>query len=181
MDLPPLRADCARCQGLCCMATAFVAGPEFAEDKEAETPCRHLGGDFRCIIHAGRARAGYAGCVGYDCLGAGQRICQEIFAGQNWHDGGRRAMAEGFRVLREIHALLEMLVTAGEVLGLAPEEERARLALLAALHPSEGWTGAELGRFDLPGARAQVQGFLASLGTAARRARKGPKSKIPPP
>lgn len=170
MDLPLLRADCDRCQGLCCMATAFVAGPEFAEDKEAETPCRHLEGDFRCAIHAGRARAGYAGCIAYDCLGAGQRICGEVFAGQDWRRNGAREMAEGFRVLREIHALLEMLVTAGEVLTLAPEQETERLALLAVLHPSEGWSGAGLRRFDLPGARARVRRFLASLGTAARKA-----------
>ena len=39
-----LTADCSRCAGLCCVLPAFAASADFAVDKPAGTPCRHLRG-----------------------------------------------------------------------------------------------------------------------------------------
>ena len=36
-----LRADCARCAGLCCVAPAFAASADFAIDKPAGHACPH--------------------------------------------------------------------------------------------------------------------------------------------
>jgi len=44
-----LRADCERCFGLCCVVPAFARSADFAFDKAAGEPCRHLGG-FACTV-----------------------------------------------------------------------------------------------------------------------------------
>ena len=41
-----LRADCAQCFGLCCVAPAFVASADFAITKPAGRPCPNLAADF---------------------------------------------------------------------------------------------------------------------------------------
>ena len=51
-----LRADCSRCAGLCCVAPPFAASADFAFDKPAGQPCRHLRADFRCVSSAERER-----------------------------------------------------------------------------------------------------------------------------
>ena len=75
-----LRADCGRCAGLCCVALAFDRSALFAEHKPAGAACRYLNAADRCAIHANRAEHGFAGCAGYDCLGAGQLVTQELSA-----------------------------------------------------------------------------------------------------
>src|ERR1700760_3571540 len=81
-----LRADCARCAALCCVAFAFERSEAFADDKAAAEPCVHLDTCGQCAIHARRAERGYGGCVGYDCHGAGQWVTQVLFAGRAWRD-----------------------------------------------------------------------------------------------
>ncbi|MFZ0161318.1 MAG: pentapeptide repeat-containing protein [Kineosporiaceae bacterium] len=107
-DRDRLRADCARCIGLCCVAPAFVASTDFAVTKPAGTPCRHLGADSRCEIHPWLRERGYAGCTVYDCFGAGQQVCQVTFAGESWRDGERlaSAMFTAFPVMRQLHEML---------------------------------------------------------------------------
>ena len=46
-----LRADCSRCEGLCCGAPAFAGSADFAIDKPAGRPCPNLGPEFGCRIH----------------------------------------------------------------------------------------------------------------------------------
>ncbi len=94
MSLPDLGADCRRCAGLCCFAQAFDRSELFAYDKPAGSNCRHLGADNRCAIHARRAAQGMAGCIGYDCLGAGQRVTTELFPGAEWR--GAPEIARGW-------------------------------------------------------------------------------------
>lgn len=80
----PYRADCTRCVGLCCVASPFSKSADFAIDKPAGTPCRHLGPDHRCGIHARLPEAGFPGCVSFDCYGAGQRLVQLRADGADW-------------------------------------------------------------------------------------------------
>jgi hypothetical protein len=56
-----LRADCARCFGLCCVAPAFAASADFAIDKPAGQACPNLQGDFGCGIHADLRQQGFRG------------------------------------------------------------------------------------------------------------------------
>lgn len=102
MDDASLRADCGRCIGLCCVLLAFDAGNGFAFDKPAHQPCRHLGGDHRCGIHAGLVAKGMSGCAAYDCHGAGQAVTA-MFQGHHWSESPTtlRLMAEVFRRVRE--------------------------------------------------------------------------------
>lgn len=103
-----LRADCASCVGLCCVALAFPRSADFAFDKEAGDPCTHLQDDFRCGIHPVLRERGFKGCTVFDCLGAGQKVTQVTFAGQGWREvpQSRELMFATFQVMRPLHELL---------------------------------------------------------------------------
>ncbi len=114
-----LRADCERCFGLCCVAPAFSASADFAIDKDAGQPCPNLRLDFRCSIHDRLRAQGFRGCAMYDCFGAGQKVAQVIFGGQDWRraPGTAAQMFTVFRVVRQLHELLWYL---SEALTLQP-------------------------------------------------------------
>ena len=174
-DLPRLRADCTACEGLCCMAAAFDAGEDFAHDKPAGVPCVHLRADNRCAIHNRRAEAGFGGCIAYDCLGAGQRVVQDILPGLHWRDGPvpRQRVAAAFLALREVHRLLELLDTAAG-LPLNDAQKAEREAHLARLNPKGGWPEEMLARLDPVSERARVTAFLSSLADLVRGREGGP-------
>ncbi|MFI2752405.1 pentapeptide repeat-containing protein [Cellulomonas sp. P22] len=119
--LPQLRADCARCAGLCCVALAFTRSADFAIDKAAGEPCTHLEGDLRCDIHAHLRERGFRGCTVFDCFGAGQRVTQAS-GGRDWRDDPEtgRSMFAVFSVVRQLHELLWYLTQARN-LALPPE------------------------------------------------------------
>jgi hypothetical protein len=128
-DRAALRADCSRCAGLCCVAPPFSASADFAFDKPAATPCRHLRGDFRCGIHDRLPELGMPGCTVFDCFGAGQRITQETFGGRSWRETPEVAAAQ-FAVLPVVRQLHEMLWYLAEALALpaaAPLHDEVRL------------------------------------------------------
>ncbi|WP_199421941.1 pentapeptide repeat-containing protein [Actinotalea solisilvae] len=126
-----LRADCARCVGLCCVALAFSRSADFALDKEAGEPCQNLAPDHRCTIHARLRTAGFTGCTVYDCLGAGQKVTQVTFAGRSWRDDAATASAMfgAFTAVRALHELLWYLTEA-----LTLPAPPGVLAEVAALH-----------------------------------------------
>jgi hypothetical protein len=114
-----LRADCARCFGLCCVAPAFAASADFAIDKPAGRACPNLLADFSCGIHTELRPRGFTGCTVYDCFGAGQRIAQVTFGGRSWQESPETApqMFAAFTVMRHLHELLWYLT---EALSLRP-------------------------------------------------------------
>lgn len=114
-----LRADCARCFGLCCVAPPFAASADFAFDKAAGKPCPNLQSDFRCGIHERLRSRGFAGCTVYDCFGAGQKLSQLTFAGVDWRQEPAQAerMFALFPTMRQLH---EMLWYLEEALTLLP-------------------------------------------------------------
>src|ERR1019366_8595741 len=144
-DRRSLRADCEHCVGLCCVAPAFSASADFAIDKDAGQACPHLRPEFRCGIHARLRQRGFPGCAVYDCFGAGQKVSQVTFAGQDWRQAPRIAqqMFEVFTIMRQLHELLWYLAEAltleparplHEELGRALDEtERLTLARPEAL------------------------------------------------
>ncbi len=109
-----LRADCERCFGLCCVAPAFSVSADFAIDKDAGQTCPNLQPDFRCGIHQNLRQQGFPGCTAYDCFGAGQKVAQVTFAGQDWRRAPRTAklMFEVFTIMRQLHELLWYLAEA---------------------------------------------------------------------
>jgi uncharacterized protein YjbI with pentapeptide repeats len=126
-----LRADCARCVGLCCVAPAFAKSADFAITKPAGRPCPNLAADFRCGIHDRLRPKGFPGCTVYDCFGAGQKIAQQTFAGQDWRTSPDLAgrMFEAFAVMRDLHELLWYLTQALALPAAEPVHEFLRSAL----------------------------------------------------
>jgi uncharacterized protein YjbI with pentapeptide repeats len=111
---PDLHADCANCFGLCCVALPFSASADFAISKDAGQPCVNLQPDFGCGIHTRLRERGFSGCAVYDCFGAGQKVSQHTFDGQDWRaaPGMARQMFEVFPVMRHLHELLQYLTEA---------------------------------------------------------------------
>jgi hypothetical protein len=109
-----LRADCAACTGLCCVVPPFDAVQGFGFDKPARTPCPHLCGDFKCGIHGDLVERGFRGCTVFDCHGAGQRVSQQLFPGQDWRDSPDLAqqMFDAYTAMRGLHDLMVLLYTA---------------------------------------------------------------------
>ncbi|MBN8291407.1 hypothetical protein JI664_05495 [Rhodobacter sp. NTK016B] len=162
-DLPDLTPDCSACAALCCMALPFDKGEAFAFDKPALHPCPNLSG-HACTIHDRLETEGFRGCGLYDCLGAGQRVVGEIFAGADWqNDTSLRApMAEALTLLHRVHAALELLVAA-ERLTLPDALASERSALRAAYAPEAGWTPETLRAHAASGLDKRLRAFLASL------------------
>ncbi|GAB3689365.1 pentapeptide repeat-containing protein [Saccharopolyspora tripterygii] len=151
-----LRADCARCFGLCCVALPFSASADFAVDKPGGRPCHNLLADFSCGIHANLRDEGFAGCTVFDCFGAGQHLSQHTFGGVSWREAPETAesMFAAFEVMRGLHELLWYLDDAlgREATAALHEDLRARrgevraLTELAAGPLAEVDLGAQRGR-----------------------------------
>lgn len=149
-----LRADCERCFALCCVAPVFTASADFAIDKPAGHACPNLRSDFRCGIHQDLRQRGFPGCTVFDCFGAGQKVSQVTFGGQDWRQapGTARQMFDVFTVMRQLQELLWYLT---EALTLAPARP---------LHRELGRALAETDRLTRTSAEA-----LAELDVAAHR------------
>jgi len=113
-----LRADCARCVGLCCVAPAFAASADFALDKPAGRPCPKLRDDSRCSIHTDLREQGFPGCAVFDCFGAGQHVVQVTFGGRDWRQSAEtaEAMFAVFPIMRQLKELLWYLAEAATLL-----------------------------------------------------------------
>ena len=168
-----LRGDCARCAGLCCVVPAFSRSADFAIDKPAGQPCRHLGPDFRCGIHADLRGRGFRGCAVYDCFGAGQQVCQVTFGGQDWADPATAAQIQAvFPVMRQLHELLWYLTAALSL----PEAGPVRAELRQARQEIGGLTRLEapvLLSLDLGGHWQQASALLRRASQLARAGVEG--------
>ena len=126
-----LRADCESCFALCCVAPAFSASADFAIDKPAGQACPHLQPDFRCGIHTHLREQGFRGCTVYDCFGAGQKVSQVTFGGQDWRRAPQTApqMFEVFPIMRDLHELLWYLTEALTLRPALPLHSELSLAM----------------------------------------------------
>jgi uncharacterized protein YjbI with pentapeptide repeats len=171
-----LQADCANCFGLCCVALPFAASADFAVDKGAGQPCTNLQADFRCGIHAGLREQGFPGCTVFDCFGAGQKVSQVTFDGQDWRQAPRtaRRMFEVFPVMRQLHELLWYLT---EALALPPARP-IHGDLRAALNDTERLTlssAESLAETDVAALRSDVNALLLRTSELVRAGVPGRK------
>lgn len=164
-----LRADCANCFGLCCVALPFTASADFAVTKDAGTPCTNLLEDFRCGIHTRLRDEGFPGCTVFDCFGAGQRISQQTFGGRDWRRAPEtaRPMFAAFPVMRQLHELLFYLTEALELPAARPVHDDLRAALDDTEHLAGSGPG-ELARLDVSAHRERVSGLLLRASELAR-------------
>lgn len=142
-----LASDCARCFGFCCTALPFQRSTDFAFDKPADTPCRHLGAAYGCGIHATLRADGMAGCTVFECFGAGQQVAQVTYGGVSWRDDPGRA-PEMFAVFARMRDLHELLFLLGEAAALGADVH-ALLDRLTALADSDPATVLSVDPFAL--------------------------------
>jgi hypothetical protein len=168
-----LRADCARCQALCCVALPFDRSEWFGFDKQADVPCRHLGLNEVCSIHEQLAARGQAGCASYDCYGAGQRITQELLPGLSWRASPQQArrLCAAFRQLKRVHEL-RFLLHEAESLKLGHVHAQRHAQLLRELEPEAVFDAETLAALDVAALESNVHALLRELRgyiTAGRR------------
>jgi hypothetical protein len=170
-----LRADCANCAGLCCVAPAFAASADFAIDKPAGTPCPNLQADFRCGIHAQLRDRGFPGCTVFDCFGAGQRLTQVTFGGRSWRETPELARAQFavFPVLRRLQEMLWYLAEAAERPAAAPLHAEVAVARERTEQLAAG-SAEELQGLDVGAWRAKVGDLLLRVSELIRGDGRGP-------
>ncbi|MEU0133995.1 pentapeptide repeat-containing protein [Streptomyces sp. NPDC006296] len=166
-----MRADCANCFGLCCVALTLTASSDFAIDKDAGTPCPHLADDFRCGIHARLRPEGFSGCTVYDCFGAGQKVSQETYGGRDWRSARDTAgqMFQVFPVMRQLHELLWYLTEALTLPAAEPLYAELREALAVTEHLTALPAG-DLADLDVSAHRDEVAALLLRAGARERAA-----------
>ena len=163
-DVVSLKADCSQCQALCCVALAFDRSDMFAIDKQAGVACPNLATDYGCKIHAKLGQCGFVGCQKYDCLGAGQRIVNEVFSDIDWMNNASQlpVIMEAFAALRRVHELLELLLAA-RCLPLPDGDGAICTQLIADLSPASGWQPKTLKDFGDGDIAQRVDVFLKGL------------------
>ncbi|SDP06658.1 Uncharacterized protein YjbI, contains pentapeptide repeats [Streptomyces sp. cf386] len=176
-DPVELRGDCERCFGLCCVALPFTASADFAIDKPAGKPCRNLQDDHRCGIHARLRQSGFNGCTVYDCFGAGQKVSQVTFGGQDWRTGSREQagrMFDVFPAVRQLHELLWYLTEALTLPAARPVHAELR-ELLETTEAITRGTPEELAALDVAAHRQKVNVLLLKTSELARAGVRGRK------
>ena len=152
---PDLKTDCSACTSLCCVALHFDKGKDFALDKPAGIACPNLSQDsFSCAIHDDLSKAGFTGCIKFDCLGAGQHTVQGVFGGTDWrtHPELLPEMMDVFRIMRRMHQSLEILRYL-ELLPLNAEQQQLVEMIKAGFtEPQDGWTLSTLSALETDGA-----------------------------
>ena len=165
----PLRADCARCVGLCCVVPGFSRSADFAIDKPAGEPCPHLRPDSRCGIHDRLREKGFAGCTVYDCFGAGQQVTQVTFGGSDWRsDPFAERMFAVFPVMRALHELLWHVAAALALPAAEPLRDELRGAYDDTERLTRG-TADSLLRLDVGAHHRAVNELLLRASELARR------------
>lgn len=103
-----LKPDCENCFGLCCVALPYAKSADFAFDKDSGTPCRNLKPNFQCSIHKDLRNKGFRGCAAYECFGAGQKVSQVIYEGNDWRNDAEQAkeMFNVFPIVQQLHEML---------------------------------------------------------------------------
>ncbi|HEX8032728.1 MAG TPA: pentapeptide repeat-containing protein [Ktedonobacterales bacterium] len=170
-----LRADCESCFALCCVVPAFAASADFAITKQARQACPNLRSDFRCDIHTRLRQQGFRGCAVYDCFGAGQKVSQVTFGGQDWRQAPQTAqqMFAVFPIMRALHELLWYLT---EALALQPDRP-LRDAISRALEETERLTHADPDTLLALDVAAYQQDINVPLVRASEHARAGIRKK----
>ena len=159
-----LQADCTRCLALCCVGPGQIASADFALDKPPGRPCVHLRADDRCGIHDDLRERGFAGCVAYDCFGAGQHVVQVTFAGRRTRDP---AMDDVLPVLRQLHELRWYLSDVLDRPAAGSVHPAARLLRDALVRLGEG-SPDELLALDVAAERAAVVPVLRRASALVR-------------
>lgn len=175
-----LRISCEKCFGFCCVALYFSASEGFPTNKEAGKPCLNLKSDFTCKIHKNLRKKGLKGCTAYDCFGAGQKVAQVTYAGQDWQQAPKVAeeMFEVFLIMRQLHEMLWYLTQAANVQ--TDEKIKTKLnSLMSEIESITNDTPDELIKLDIEAYRDKVNHLLKQTSETVRnKALRGQKSPL---
>jgi hypothetical protein len=168
-DRATLRPDCGSCFALCCTAFGFSLSADFALDKPAASPCPNLEPDFSCGIHQSLRPRGFRGCTVFDCLGAGQVVSQQQFAGASWADrpDTRQEMFAAFKVMKQLHELLWHLAEAQER-TFDPEAARGAQELIGTIDGFTRGSVPELLGMDTEALHTEVRRILMDVSEEVR-------------
>ncbi|MFT4416406.1 pentapeptide repeat-containing protein [Fredinandcohnia humi] len=164
-----VKADCENCFGLCCVALPYAKSSDFAFNKDGGTPCKNLSSDYRCSIHKDLRKNGFRGCAVYECFGAGQKVSQKTYRGNDWRNNKSLAkdMFEVFPIMQQLH---EMLYYLHEALSLQ-ETLPIHNQLKAAIEETENLTNLnpeEILKLDVPSHRFKVNDLLLQTSEMVR-------------
>ncbi|KOP80332.1 hypothetical protein AMS59_02760 [Lysinibacillus sp. FJAT-14745] len=165
-----LQADCQSCFGLCCTALNIAASSDFAINKAAGTPCPNLQSDFSCQIHSTLRDQGFKGCTVFDCLGAGQKVSQTTFHGQDWRQSPEIS-EKMFRVFPIMEQLYEMIAYVAEALSYKVDSSlfnKLHIQLEQLQRATELEADALLA-IDIPNFRLPVNGLLLETSEQIRQ------------
>jgi hypothetical protein len=106
--MDPLRADCERCQGLCCIAPAHRPENGFPKQKAPNVACENLNpSDFRCTIFHDLEVSGYTACRSCECFGAGPQVTRWLVdEGPNLPEDVVESRFDDFRRLSRLRYFL---------------------------------------------------------------------------
>ncbi|GFP75335.1 pentapeptide repeat-containing protein [Clostridium fungisolvens] len=164
-----LKADCKNCFGLCCIALYFSASDGFPTNKEAGKPCINLKEDFTCSVHTSLIGKGLKGCTAYECFGAGQKIAQVTYDGEDWRKVPEvsKQMFEAFLVMRQLHEMLWYLTEAFNI----HNESQIKQEIGLLINRTEEITlldAEELLKLDVEAHRNKVNMFLRNTSEMVR-------------
>ncbi|MGX6444851.1 pentapeptide repeat-containing protein [Neobacillus sp. K501] len=174
-----LKADCESCFGLCCVALPYAKSADFAFDKDGGTPCSNLQADYRCGIHSNLRNKGFRGCTVYECFGAGQKVSQFTYEGNDWRENPKSAkeMFEVFPIMQQLH---EMLYYLNEALSIEATKSIHK-ELQTAIKDTEKLTALsaiEIVDLNVPAHRANVNELLLQTSDLVRAKFPPKKNKI---
>lgn len=162
-----LKVDCEKCFGFCCVALYFSKSEGFPNDKEAGKPCINLQSDFKCAVHKNLRQKGLKGCTAYDCFGAGQKVAQVTYKGQDWRESSKIAeqMFDVFLVMRQLHEMLWYLANAYKVNNINKDEIMSMINETVSLTNLDG---SKLMKVDLVAHRHNVNALLSKTSELVR-------------
>lgn len=170
MSYKKLQADCEKCFGLCCVALYFSAAEGFPVNKDAGKPCINLKDDFRCNVHNNLVKKGLKGCIAYDCLGAGQKVAQVTYCGNDWisNKDTAKEIFEVFVVMKQLHEMLWYLTEAYEIQPKQDIKDKTSLKIKE-IEKLTHLNAALLIKLDLAVIRAGVNALLLQTSELVRK------------
>ncbi|MBU5483962.1 pentapeptide repeat-containing protein [Clostridium sp. MSJ-11] len=175
-----LKIDCQKCFGFCCVALYFSASEGFPTDKDAGKPCINLQSDFKCAVHKNLREKGLKGCTAYDCFGAGQKVAEVTYDGQDWRVNPETAkqMFDVFLVMRQLHEMLWYLTEALRIQHDSIIQERISHMISETVRLTN-LDADSLIKLDLVAHRNNVNALLSEASELVRtKARRGQKSTL---
>lgn len=172
------QADCSNCFGLCCVALPYANSADFAYDKASGTPCHNLQSDYSCSIHRHLRHKGFKGCTVYECFGAGQKVSQITYNGNDWREHPELAqeMFDVFPIMQQLYEMLRYLYEALYIEEAQPiknelQEATFKIESLTNLSPEE------LLNLDIPMHRSSVNELLLHSSKLVRGSVPRPKKQ----